>query len=284
MVYTAQKQGKVFLTRQNDVAKMMNESGLRLHICRFTMMHTQIIGVSKIASDITGRYNTLTEVAGHLEEMSGTLNDKAEDGIGRSKKLLNVIDNIVKVSEENTETLNYLQKEAHSISDVVETIRKIASQTNLLAINAAIEAAHAGEHGRGFNVVSQEVCKLSNSVDESIIHIRDTAEKIANEINTISAGTKNVQYQMTEGQEKVNATVDHFQDLNRSSEQLEEQASKFTKLLQDIICLVYNHKENCLLELGEDSFGVLGNILGDIITFCSSNNYWLLPLFDNEWK
>src|SRR5699024_5105822 len=99
----------------------------------------------------------MKEVAGQLEEMSQKLNDKAEDGIGRSKELITTIENMMKVSEHNTETLHDLQKRALLIGEVVETIRGIASQTNLLALNAAIEAARAGEHGRSFNVVAKEV-------------------------------------------------------------------------------------------------------------------------------
>src|SRR5699024_8017862 len=192
---------------------------------------TQIMGVTKIATDITGRHDTLKEVAGQLEEMSAELNDKAADGIGRSKELITTIENIVKVSKQNTDTLLDLQQEAHLIGEVVETIRVIASQTNLLALNAAIEAARAGEHGRSFNVVAKEVRKLSERVDESIIQVRDIADKIMNEINTIDTGTKDVQEQMNEAYEKVYATVEDFRNFNTSSEELADQAHDFMKLL-----------------------------------------------------
>ncbi len=193
--------------------------------------HTEIIGVFKVATNITERFNTLSEVATHLEDMSSTLNDKAEEGIERSESLLAAIDHITNVSKTNTEMLHELQNEARSISKVVETVRKIASQTNLLSLNAAIEAARAGEHGLGFSVVADEVRKLSNHVDQSIIEIRDTAEKIMTNIHAISEGTQAVQSQVGDGQKLVHITVDDFKNFNRSSKELEAQAKQFSKLL-----------------------------------------------------
>ncbi|MBD1224740.1 methyl-accepting chemotaxis protein [Virgibacillus halodenitrificans] len=192
---------------------------------------TKVIGVSKVATNITDRYNDLMDVADHLTQMSSTLNYKAESGIHRSEEFLVLMENILRVSENNTKTLQGLQQEAQAIGKIVETVRGIAAQTNLLALNAAIEAARAGEHGRGFNVVAQEVRRLSDNVEKSIIQIRDNTDKIKTEINTITEGTKNVQTYMQTGQEKVHATVSDFKDFNQSSRQLEEQAQQFSKLL-----------------------------------------------------
>ncbi|WP_369792739.1 methyl-accepting chemotaxis protein [Virgibacillus sp. SK37] len=170
-------------------------------------------------------------VADQLTQMSGTLNNKAEKGIIRSEEFLELMEQLVRETENNTETLQDLQQEAHAIGKIVETVRGIAVQTNLLALNAAIEAARAGEHGRGFNVVAQEVRKLSDNVEKSITQIRDNTDKIKTEINTITNGTKKVQTHMEKGQEKVRDTVSDFRDFNQSSRQLEEQAQQFSKLL-----------------------------------------------------
>ncbi|WP_408634703.1 methyl-accepting chemotaxis protein [Oceanobacillus manasiensis] len=163
--------------------------------------------------------------------MSANLNSKASAGIERSEDLLALIDSITKVSGKNTANLEQLQKETQSIQEIVKTVKAIASQTNLLALNAAIEAARAGEHGRGFNVVAQEVRKLSNNVEKSITQIRDNIESITSEINTISAGTQDVQEHIMEGQVKVQSTVKDFKDLTDSSKQLDKQAQQFTELL-----------------------------------------------------
>ncbi|XKE81741.1 methyl-accepting chemotaxis protein [Oceanobacillus kapialis] len=197
----------------------------------FNEPRTKVIGVSKVATDITDRYNAITDVASQLNEMSADLNKRAGAGIARSESLLNVIDTITSISGKNTEDLIQLQQKTESIQQIVNTVKAIASQTNLLALNAAIEAARAGEHGRGFNVVAQEVRKLSNNVEKSISQIRDNIDRITAEIDTISEGTKEVQSHIIEGQTKVQSTVEEFKELTKSSKQLDAQAQQFKELL-----------------------------------------------------
>src|SRR5699024_4180145 len=79
------------MRRRNDGTPVWLEA---TYIPVYNDADTQIIGVTKIATDITGRHDTMKEVAGQLEEMSTKLNDKAEDGIGRSKELITTIENI----------------------------------------------------------------------------------------------------------------------------------------------------------------------------------------------
>lgn len=110
----------------------------------FDENNEQVIGVSKIATNITDRQNNMSVVVQRMQEMSDSLNHRAEKGIERSQELLLSIDKIAEVSIENTQTLANLETQAVSIQGIVQTIRNIASQTQLLALNAAIEAAHAG--------------------------------------------------------------------------------------------------------------------------------------------
>lgn len=185
---------------------------------------SEIIGVSKVATDITRRQFGLTTVVKELEKTSQGLNQRAEEGISRSRELLLSVDRIAEFSEDNTLTLEGLQEQAKSIQGIVQTIRDIASQTNLLALNAAIEAAHAGPYGRGFDVVATEVRKLSGEVSESITKVQSAISGITKEISEISDGIGRVQSSTMESQQQIRVTMEDFNSIVDSAQKLDEQA------------------------------------------------------------
>ncbi|MCR6108112.1 PAS domain-containing methyl-accepting chemotaxis protein [Salipaludibacillus agaradhaerens] len=193
--------------------------------------HHRVIGVSKIATNITRRQNAITNVVNDLQSMSEELATRSEEGIERSHHLLESIERIAGVSSENTSTLMNLQSQAGEIRDFVKAIRDIAAQTNLLALNAAIEAARAGEHGRGFNVVASEVRKLSSSVDDTIIEIKNNVDNMTKEVEKISLGTTKAQENITLIQQQVETAIKDFSDISQSAEKLDHQARNFNNIV-----------------------------------------------------
>ena len=114
----------------------------------------------------------------------------AQDSLLNAQELLN--ETITQLSQtaqaEATmnERLNHLSEEAEQVKSVLDVIGDIADQTNLLALNAAIEAARAGEHGRGFAVVADEVRKLAERTQKSLIETNATVNVIVQSISDIS--------------------------------------------------------------------------------------------------
>ncbi|KOO40388.1 methyl-accepting chemotaxis protein [Priestia koreensis] len=191
----------------------------------------RVISIAKIATNVTSRQSMINIVTSDLQDMAEELSERASSGIKHGTAVMELINQVTSVSEGNSEILLGLQKQASEVHSIVKTIREIAMQTNLLAINASIEAARVGEHGRGFEVVAKEVRKLSISVEKSIGEIRDNVEKMTAEVGKITSGTERVQHDIKTSQQRIKTTVEEFKELSSASKKLEEHAQRFKTMI-----------------------------------------------------
>jgi methyl-accepting chemotaxis protein len=162
--------------------------------------------------------------AHNISEASGALSDDGATVIHNAASEMRKISEAVQSSSEIIEDLG---RQSDHITSIVNTIKDIADQTNLLALNAAIEAARAGEQGRGFAVVADEVRKLAERTAQS-------TTEIAGMVSSIQNGTRDAVSSMQTGVAQVGNGVELANQAGDSINRIRDGAMRVTSVVNDI--------------------------------------------------
>ncbi len=195
-----------------------------------TGMKEQTDQVSQVSAAIEEMSQSIVEVAkksGEAASNAGESGKTAQDGGQIVDKTIDGMSSISQAVTASASAVQELGKRGEQIGAIIKVINDIADQTNLLALNAAIEAARAGEHGRGFAVVADEVRKLADRTTKA-------TEEIAGSIQAIQTETGQAVERMNAGTKEVEQGVHLATDAGKSLAQIVTAAQNVATMIQSI--------------------------------------------------
>ncbi|MGE4317655.1 MAG: methyl-accepting chemotaxis protein [Deferribacterales bacterium] len=193
-------------------------------------MSSQSESTGIIATAATEMTRTTSDIAENLTEISGFAQMTWEKVNTGKKAVEDSLDGVVRIKttvDGSAELVNGLGEKSDEIHNIVNVISDIADQTNLLALNAAIEAARAGEHGRGFAVVADEVRKLAERTQSATTEISSLVSGTRTEVQKVTQSMSGVTQQVHDG-------VESSKQISKILEELESEVSKLQEMVHSI--------------------------------------------------
>ncbi len=251
-------------TTINEIKSVSSENSSIANEFSSTTMQT-----GKRVEETTHLVSATTEQSKHIRNEMQTSIEKAKTNkeelskalgyVGEANESILHLNSEIQHSAHNeiemARRIEHLSSEASQVKDILTVISDIAEQTNLLALNAAIEAARAGEHGRGFAVVADEVRKLAERTQKSLTEINATINVIVQSI--------------TESSEGMNTNAKKVEELAVVSQSVETKISQMAEVMKKAI-LMSESTVNDYVQSGEKVKGVIETI-GQINTLSGEN-------------
>lgn len=215
-IFDAIKTGKAII---KDVPKEVYDVAFKSYAIPIKNSSSDVIGCVVAGKSMERRLEVI-EFSKNLANSLGEISLAVQNMLTKSQQLSMTNGAMLLEAKKASETTK-------ETDDIVKFVKNISSQTNLLGLNAAIEASRAGEAGKGFSVVAQEIRKLSNSTTESIKKIDSVLKEIGETVSNISNGVK-------ESNSFYEEQSSFFEEITASIEELNSNAMILNKLATEI--------------------------------------------------
>lgn len=205
----------------------------------------------ELASGTESQANNSSELSARVVEFTENIQEVSQNGEYIKQTAVQVLamtnegsqlmesstkqmENIDQIVQDAVRKVHSLDTQSQEISKLVDVIKEIADQTNLLALNAAIEAARAGEHGKGFAVVADEVRKLAEQVGTSVSEITTIVNNIQKESSTVTTSLESGYEEVEQGAKQIKTTGERFSEINSAVTEMANRIANVSENLSNI--------------------------------------------------
>ena len=193
--------------------------------------------VARLADKVEGQSSAVTESSSSVEEMTASIENVTSISRKRREKAQELVDITAQGGERMRETDNLVEENAEDVNEILKVIgiiNNIAAQTNLLSMNAAIEAAHAGEAGRGFAVVAEEIRNLAESSNDNAKRIKTTINTIADRINRVHEGSSDSRKAFERIEQETRSTSEAMEEITSSMQELSQGSREIMEAMNSL--------------------------------------------------
>ncbi|WLR54439.1 methyl-accepting chemotaxis protein [Mesobacillus subterraneus] len=189
---------------------------------------------AKAVGEMSGGIQRVAQTTSTVAESAAETAKQAQVGQESLEKVIEKMKSINNTTSETNGVIKDLDRKSAEIGKIIEVITGIADQTNLLALNAAIEAARAGEHGKGFAVVADEVRKLAELSRQSASQISGLIEVIQKETHQVVEMMNKGWVEISEGASLVDDTGRTFEEILKSIENVSEEIQEVSAISEEM--------------------------------------------------